>query len=313
MSVKRRRRRSRASRSSRGASSAGKKPLTRREVIQAGVAAVGVSALWVGREPIGDAIGGVAGAAADSLSDVLTGADGGHGLSGPSSQPTAVPASSMTTYSELGGTDLVYEIDDRSSTFRMEPAFAASLDASLRDHWSAAGWGVPAVLTTYGTWIDGSSEPSASWHHAGRAFDVGRVLGPGGTELVSCRYDLWGGTGGEREARAARAYWKLAATLHRDFAYVLTYLYDAAHHNHIHLDNGQSGAERSRFSRGSRVQVQAVQAMCTHVWDRPLSITGRWDGPTRDAAEDVLRVNGLGERFSGDDAWHAFLTATARH
>lgn len=225
----------------------------------------------------------------------------------PRERASCVPAARMESYERLGSARLRYEVNETFTPVRIEPGFAAQLEAWLAE-WNDLTGAAPQVLSNYGAWIgnDGSCD---SWHHAGRAFDFAQLRADG-APVVSCREDLWGG---DPSPEQVRGYWALAASLHLHFAYVLTYLYDAAHHNHIHVDNGQSGAERSRFSRGSRVQVQAVQAMCTHVWDRPLSITGRWDGPTREAAEDVLRVNGLGERFSGDDAWHAFLTATARH
>ena len=86
-----------------------------------------------------------------------------------------------------------------------------------------------------------SRSSCSSWHDAGRAFDLARLRLAGGTE-VSCRYDLWRDTSGRELTRARRAYWAVAASAHRHFAYVLTYLYNAKHHNHIHVDNGRSGA-----------------------------------------------------------------------
>ena len=122
---------------------------------------------------------------------------------------------------------------------------------------------------------------------------------------------MWGSRTGPALRSAARAYWQLAASLHRDFAYVLTYLYDNAHHNHIHVDDGRSGAGRSSLHRGMRVQAQAVQAMCVHVWGRDIEITGAWDAATRAATGEILREAGIGGSLTGDAQWHAFLTATA--
>ena len=104
---------------------------------------------------------------------------------------------------------------------------------------------------------------------------MARVRVPDG--FVSCRYDQWRTTTGPELRRALRDYWALAASLHRHFAYVVTYLYDTEHHNHIHVDNGRSGSGRSEFDPGSITQVQAMQAIATYVWDRPTDITGRWD------------------------------------
>ena len=273
------------------------RPIGRRAVITAGLLAGAGGLLWVGRDTIGPI--------AEDLFDQTQ-----DGVRGPRPRPSAVDQQGLESYAHLADARLYYEITSRPVAFWMEPGFAQRLDACLRSHWTAQGWATPARLTTYGTWIaaDGQAD---SWHHAGRAFDVGRVVAADGSDLVSCRYDLWGERSGAAKRSAERAYWQLAASLHRDFAYVLTYLFDNAHHNHIHVDDGRSGEGRSSFSRGMRVQVQAVQAMCVHVWGRELDITGSWDAPTRQVTGEILREAGIGGSLVGDAQWHAFLTATA--
>ena len=137
-------------------------------------------------------------------------------------------------------------------------------------------------MRTYGTWTDGRDSCS-SWHNAGRAFDLARLRLADGTD-VSCRYDLWRERPGQSWRPPAGLLGR-GGSAHQHFAYVLTYLYNAQHHNHIHLDNGRSGPELSTFSSRSPGQVQAVQGILTHLWDRPVEVTGRWDGATRDAAQ----------------------------
>lgn len=228
----------------------------------------------------------------------------------PRAQPTARPAADFTVYRELAGSQLYYEASREPAPFRMQEAFAERLDACLTSHWQATGWGVPGQLWSYGTWVDEESRPRPSWHHEGRAFDLTRVRTTGGDELVSCRYDLWRETSGAERAAHEREYWRLAASLHRDFAFVLTYLYDEAHHDHIHVDDGRSGEDGSRFDR-SRTQVRAVQAMCTHVWGIETPVTGSWDEPTRTATSQVMQRIGAGDRLSRTEDWHAFCSATA--
>lgn len=112
-----------------------------------------------------------------------------------------------------------------------------------------------------------------------------------------------------------RTYWQLAAGLHLQFADVLTYLYDEQHANHIHVDTGRFGPGGApRLITRSRVQTQALQAMCVHVWRRrDVSITGELDSPTRDATTAILRDHGgQGEITDGVEAWRAFLVATMR-
>lgn len=220
---------------------------------------------------------------------------------------TCVDASAMATYDTLGGARLVYEVTERPAGFRIEPAFAGQFEGWLAE-WNARTGSTARSLRTYGAWLadDGSCD---SWHHAGRAFDVARVLGDTG-ELVSCRYDLWGAD--PAEGRLA-AYWALAASLHAHFAYVLTYRFDAAHANHIHVDNGLSGPERSAFSGRSRVQNQAVQEICRHVWAVPVPDTGQWDAATRDAVRTVLDGLGVRGSLTDQDVWQEFLRASVDH
>jgi hypothetical protein len=222
-------------------------------------------------------------------------------------RPSCVSRSSLPRYDRLAGLPLVYEVNRRRSEFAIDEGFAGQLEGWLADLRELTGWRLQQVRT-YGTWTDGGSSCS-SWHDAGRAFDLARLRLAGGTE-VSCRYDLWRDTSGRELTRARRAYWAVAASAHRHFAYVLTYLYDAQHHNHIHVDNGRSGAGPSSFSSRSPAQVQAIQGILTHLWDLPVEVTGRWDTATRAATESVLAGLAVGDDLAADVTWAGFLTAS---
>jgi hypothetical protein len=217
--------------------------------------------------------------------------------------------SSLPRYGRLAGLPLVYEVNRRRSEFAIDEAFAGQLEAWLTDLAELTGWRL-SQIRTYGTWTNAGSDCS-SWHHAGRAFDLARLRSDDGTE-ISCRYDLWRDASGRELTDRRRAYWAVAASAHQHFAYVLTYLYDAQHHNHIHVDNGRSGSEPSTFSSRSPAQVQAVQGILTHLWDAPVEMTGRWDVATRDATEGVLRDLGLGDDLADRATWAEFLTAGVR-
>ena len=168
----------------------------------------------------------------------------------------------------------------------------------------ACGWpptaagSTAAASATPGTTPDGRSTwPGSGWPTAG---------------VVSCRYDQWRTAPAAELEATRRAYWAVAAGLHLRFAYVLTYLYDAQHANHIHLDNGRSGPDLSTFRTRSRVQVQAVQAMLTYLWAEPVELTGRWDGPTRDAARRVGdQLELAADLDDATESWHGFLRASA--
>lgn len=220
---------------------------------------------------------------------------------------SCVAASAMETYATLGGARLVYEVNDLPTRFRIEPAFAGQFEAWIAE-WNSLTGTTTRALGTYGSWLadDGACD---SWHHAGRALDVARVDTAGG-ELASCRYDLWGA---DPPPGMLRAYWALAASLHAHFAYVLTYLYDDAHANHIHVDNGLSGPERSGFSGRSRVQNQAVQAICQHVWSVPTSASGSWDQATRASVRTVLDRLDVRGSLTTPDVWQVFLRGSVSH
>lgn len=219
-----------------------------------------------------------------------------------------VPRGDMDSHRNLGGHPLFYEVSRARAPFSFEPQFYAGLTAWLEDYSAASGLAEPDQVWTYGAWR-GSDGSCTSWHQAGRAFDLARLRLQGG-EFVSCRYDQWRSDSQAAQQRPLRRYWALAASLHLHFAYVLTYHYDSRHHNHIHVDNGRSGNQPSSFSSRSRVQVQAVQAICSELWGERVEVTGRWDAATRRASRLVLDGLGGASDLDDVDAWRAFLTAS---
>jgi hypothetical protein len=251
-----------------------------------------------------------AGATGALLAGCSTGGVGGsRGADQPRQRAYCVARSTLERTDRLAGLPLVYEVSQRRSSFSFEPGFLGQLEGWLDSYSEASGLARPDQVWSYGGWTDGGTSCD-SWHNAGRAFDLARLRLAGG-DFVSCRYDRWGSETGATLEQARRQYWALAASLHLHFAYVLTYLYNAQHHNHIHLDNGRSGDQLSSFSTRSRVQVQAVQAICTYLWDEPVELTGRWDTATRRASRRVLEQTGVDDDLdSSRDAWSAFLTSS---
>lgn len=233
------------------------------------------------------------------------GAESGGAEPGGYESAECVPRDTLESHRSLAGAPLVYEPTGRQATFWFDPGFLTQLET-----WAASLGQAPAQWRTYGSWTDGGSACD-SWHNSGRAFDLASLRLDGG-KTVSCRYDQWQSSAPAALAQSRRAYWILASGLHRHFAYVLTYLYDSAHANHIHVDNGRSGSELSTLSTRSRVQVQAVQAITSYLWDDPVELTGRWDSATRAASGRVLeRLGGSGDLDDNVENWRAFLDASA--
>jgi hypothetical protein len=228
----------------------------------------------------------------------------------PSPQPYCVSRASLARHGSLRGARLVYDISQIPTGFWFDRDFYGRLGVWFDDYLRLTGGSRPDQVWTYGSWLDGHPG-CTSWHDAGRAFDLSRLVTDGAVQ-VSCRYDIWRHYSGSQLHYFRTRYWALAASLHLHFAYVLTYLYNADHDNHIHIDNGRSGDHLSTFDPDSPSQVQAIQGMLTHVWDKPVPITGEWDRQTREATGDVLQATKTGGTVDdGDEHWRSFLRRTA--
>ncbi|WP_374970218.1 hypothetical protein [Terrabacter sp. BE26] len=222
-------------------------------------------------------------------------------------EPRPVDRTALTARRKVGAATHAYEVTGRPATYYVTEPFGARLDRWLTLHRRHVGQ-VPDEIRSYGAWVRASP---TSWHSSGEAIDIAR-LRAGGRDLTSLRHDLWRDAPATELRRRLALYWRTAAGLHHEFADVLTYLFDAAHANHIHVDVGRFGPERPRLIRRSRAQVQAVQAMCRHVWGRTeVETSGDFDDVTRDATTRILeRVGGPGELADSREAWQAFLVAT---
>lgn len=221
--------------------------------------------------------------------------------------PHPVDFTDLAARRRIGSAAYAYEVTGRAATYYVTEPFGARLDRWIALHRKHIGQ-APDEVRSYGAWVRGSA---TSWHSSGEAIDIARLLADG-RDLTSLRYDQWrDAPAGELKRRLA-LYWRTAAGLHHEFADVLTYLFDDAHSNHIHVDIGRFGPEQPRLIRRSRAQVQAVQAMCRHVWGRAdVEPTGELDDVTRDATSRILeQASGPGELADSREAWQAFMVAT---
>lgn len=221
--------------------------------------------------------------------------------------PQPVDFTDLQARRGIGPAAHVYEGTGRPAAYYVTEPFGARLDRWLALHRRHVGQS-PDQIHSFGAWVRGAP---TSWHSSGEAIDLAR-LRAGGRDLTSLRYDQWRDAPASELRRRLALYWRTAAGLHHEFADVLTYLFDAAHANHIHVDIGRFGPEQPRLIRRSTAQVQAVQAMCRHVWGRTdVEITGDFDEVTRGATTRILeQVGGPGELSDSRTAWQAFLIAT---
>lgn len=267
----------------------------------------------VSRRRVGQLVGGVAAAG-------LGGFVGYRALGSAGASPNPLPkigvgephakcvaASALPLVPRLGSATLVYEPTAQPAAMRFDPGFLEQLTRWLADFNTTSRYGRPRQIWSYGAHV--IKQECASWHAEGRAFDFSR-LRVGDKVLVSCREDLWHTATATQQASLRRRYWTLAASLHLHFAYVLTHHFDAAHRNHIHVDNGISGSGMSRFDPDSRVQNQAVQAICAEIWGRPGEVTGSW-AEARHHVAPVLDQLGVRD-LTKQQTWQAFLRASVQ-
>lgn len=235
-----------------------------------------------------------------SATDAPVGTDNGE-----EPHATCADPSALRRADHIGRAALVYELDERRQAMRFQPGFHDQLSRWLAEWNEHSRYGGVRQIWGYGAYVP--KDDCRSWHAEGRAFDISR-LRAGDRLLVSARTDLWHEVSPARRADLERRYWTLAASLHLHFAYVLTHHFDALHANHIHVDNGISGSHMSRFDRESRVQNQAVQAICRSIWGQTGEVTGEW-ADTRTIATPVLSQLGISD-LRKQSTWQGFLRAS---
>lgn len=165
------------------------------------------------------------------------------------------------------------------------------------------------TLTPYGplreVWTAGAYVNKFGLHGEGRAFDLDGLV----FETVKClpynRHHAY-------PVAAVRArYAALVATAHRHFRYVLHGYFDAAHGDHVHVDDGGGPLV---FRKDSRSDVTFVQFAINEVMDESLTVDGAY-GPATDRAfrESKRRAGVAGDTSGSESAWLAWNQAIAYH
>jgi hypothetical protein len=136
----------------------------------------------------------------------------------------------------------------------------------------------------------------AGMHGLGRAFDLTRV------EMHGWSVDCNTAWRSDRSLASRRRYVGVAATCRVHAGTVLTTWYNAAHGNHIHVDNG---VPFTIIRQTMRSDTTLVQASCNLLNSAGLAVDGAW-GPLTDAAYHALRFKlGLGGLDPRTSASHA--------
>jgi hypothetical protein len=119
----------------------------------------------------------------------------------------------------------------------------------------------------------------AGMHPLGRAIDLTRIQLVGNYSV-----DMNWSWRAQRDISHQRRYLAAVANCRRFFGTVLTCWYNAAHHDHIHVDNGTPVGPL----RSVRSDTTLIQASCNLLDGASLAIDGRW-GPLTEAAYVELK------------------------
>lgn len=206
-------------------------------------------------------------------------------------------------YDNINGVPLQYIRNGyyQSTTVASTYAFRDKLEDWQSDLQNAAGnranYGSMTRIVTAGAYVN---KPGA--HGQGRAFDIDMVRWVNGSSRPYEQYH----SSSNRTLR--RRYLGLNALCQRHFKWVLNGWYDAAHEDHIHVDD-VGGA--LLLNKSSKSDVTFIQAMCNDVMGSNLVIDGVY-GPNTDTEyrKSKDRVDITGDTSSDQGAWRLWCWRT---
>ncbi|MBA3618014.1 MAG: extensin family protein [Acidothermales bacterium] len=162
------------------------------------------------------------------------------------------------------------------------------------------------ALTFGGIYVCRMVDPCATAHGYGRAADLDEVK--------------WGDNGWckpydqdhvhpNRDRR--RRYLAVDATCRQYFRYVVDGYYNAAHHDHIHMDNT---ALPTKLREGSTADTVFIQKCCNDFMGYSLKVDGDWGTATQSAyKESKERLNVDTDPKNSETAYRAWLYRAAAH
>ncbi len=179
-----------------------------------------------------------------------------------------------------------YATRGRSYRFYCLEAFEQKLAACFEELWQVCPYGQAEVITSAGAYVN-----KAGYHGLGRGFDLDAIFWPD-KDFITLDYPS-----------NPVFYLGIEAIIRRHFGTVLGYLYNRAHHDHFHIDDGSSVA----FSRTSKSRVLFLQSALTHVFAEPVLIDGIYGNQTSTATYKILNDIGLSGDLEDDALWSQFL------
>jgi hypothetical protein len=173
--------------------------------------------------------------------------------------------------------------------FWCEREFVRIVDDAFSDLWRLCPLGPAEVVASAGFFVDKAGE-----HATGRAMDVDAIFWPG-HDFVTNNF-----------ATDTPLYFAVEAVLRRHFGVVLDFTYNAAHHDHFHVDCSEQVGFRKVGSIAGFLKASARRVLGTQVNERP-----SWDADADKAAAALKAFCSFSGNWDSVDEWKAFLEAFA--
>lgn len=196
-----------------------------------------------------------------------------------------------------GGADLSYAREPvapygtrgKVRPFWCDPDFVPIVDEAFSDLWRLCPLGKAEVVASAGFFVAKAGE-----HATGRAMDVDAVFWPG-RDFVTLNF-----------ATDAPAYFAVEAVLRRHFGVVLDFAYNAAHHDHFHVDCSVPVGFRTANSIAGFVKASAKRVLGAQINEKPI-----WDADADTAAAAIKEFCSFSGDWNDVKAWRGFLETFA--
>jgi peptidoglycan hydrolase-like protein with peptidoglycan-binding domain len=215
-------------------------------------------------------------------------------------------------FSQISGVAVHYDRDQpedygtrgRSLQFFAEQQFHDELELCFNELWTICPLGQPEVIASAGTFVPGNK----GLHGDGRAFDLDGIFWSNRNFVT---FDD-GFRGGDK-----KFYFGVNAVLQKYFGVVLSYLYNADHRDHFHIDDSLPVG----FDSGARSKVTFVQGALVHVMGisigsgdlpDPDDIDGDYGPNTDRGVRQALSALSISGSLRSKSVWLSFLDAITR-
>lgn len=183
-----------------------------------------------------------------------------------------------------------YATHGKPYNFHVLESFEQELVECFEELWNVCPFGKAELITSAGAYVNKSG-----YHGKGRGFDLDAIFWKE-RDFVTLDYPS-----------DPVFYLGVEAILRRHFGTVLGYIYNRAHRDHFHIDNGTE----VKFTSASNSRVLFVQASLTHVLDIPVDIDGKYGPQTSKAIRKALDDMGVTDDFDSIPGWKLYLLKVA--